>query len=133
MKIRGNTIGTPMKPEKNLVKATGLSPEEQAQARENIGSASAESIGDIGTALDAILAIQNELIGGGSSSVTIGTGCFCGHDITASDATAGERCECGSCGWAYTVCPECGTFHSSEGPYECENCGRDLYDIIFGE
>lgn len=39
MKIRGNTIGTPIKPEKNLVKATGLSSEEQAQARLNIGTA----------------------------------------------------------------------------------------------
>lgn len=66
MKIRGNTIGTAMKPEKNLVKATGLSPEEQAQARENIGAASAEAIGDIETALDNIIAIQESLIGGGS-------------------------------------------------------------------
>lgn len=39
MKIRGITVGTPMKPEKNLVKATGLSAEEQAQARGNIGTA----------------------------------------------------------------------------------------------
>ena len=37
MKIRGNTIGTPLKPGKNLVKATDLTPEEQAQARKNIG------------------------------------------------------------------------------------------------
>ena len=39
MKIRGNTIGTPLKPGKNLVKATDLTPEEQAQARQNIGAA----------------------------------------------------------------------------------------------
>ena len=39
MKIRGNTIGTNIKPEKNLVKATDLTPEEQAQARKNIGAA----------------------------------------------------------------------------------------------
>ena len=39
MKIRGNTIGTPLKPEKNLVKATDLTPAEQAQARRNIGAA----------------------------------------------------------------------------------------------
>lgn len=64
MKIRGNTVGTPIKPEKNLVKATGLSVEEQAQARENIGAASADVIGDIETALDAIIAIQEELMGG---------------------------------------------------------------------
>lgn len=39
MKIRGITVGTPTKPEKNLVRATGLSAEEQAQARANIGTA----------------------------------------------------------------------------------------------
>ena len=64
MKIRGITVGTPIKPEKNLVKATGLSTEEQAQARENIGAASAEVIGDIETALDGIIAVQESLIGG---------------------------------------------------------------------
>lgn len=41
-------------------------PELQAQARANIGAASAEDIGDIETALDAIIAIQETLIGGGS-------------------------------------------------------------------
>ncbi len=64
MKIRGNTIGTPIKPEKNILKATDLTAEEQAQARANIGAASAEAIGDIESALDAIIAIQEELIGG---------------------------------------------------------------------
>lgn len=64
MKIRGNTIGTPLKPEKNLVKATGLSPEEQAQARENIGAASAEVIGDIERAFDELHAYAQALIGG---------------------------------------------------------------------
>lgn len=64
MKIRGNTIGTNMKPEKNLVKATDLTAEEMAQARANIGAVSAEVIGDIESALDAIIAIQEELIGG---------------------------------------------------------------------
>jgi hypothetical protein len=64
MKIMGVTVGTPIKPEKNLVKATGLSAEEQAQARENIGAVSAEVIGDIETALDTIIAIQEELMGG---------------------------------------------------------------------
>ena len=64
MKIRGNTIGTPIKPKKNILKATDLTAEEQAQARANIGAASAEAIGDIESALDAIIAIQEELIGG---------------------------------------------------------------------
>ena len=39
-------------------------PEKQAQARANMGAADAEVIGDIDAALDAILAIQNKLIGG---------------------------------------------------------------------
>ena len=64
MIIRGNTIGTPMKPEKALVKSTDMTLEEQAQARANIGAASADDIGDISSALDSILAIQEELIGG---------------------------------------------------------------------
>ena len=38
MIIRGNTIGTPLKPEKNLVKATDLTDEEKAQVRKNIGA-----------------------------------------------------------------------------------------------
>lgn len=42
MKIRGNTIGTTIKPEKNLVKATDLTPEEQEQARANIGALAVE-------------------------------------------------------------------------------------------
>lgn len=42
-----------------------LTKEQQAQARQNIGATSEEIIGDIDTALDSILAIQNELIGGG--------------------------------------------------------------------
>lgn len=41
-----------------------LTPEQQAQARENIGAADAAYVGDIETALDGILAIQNQLIGG---------------------------------------------------------------------
>ena len=64
MKIRGNVVGTNLKPEKNLVKATALNEDEKALARENIGAASDSQIGDIETALDAILAIQNSLIGG---------------------------------------------------------------------
>ena len=44
MKIRGNTIGTSLKPEKNLTKATNLTDEEKAQARENIGAVSLEEV-----------------------------------------------------------------------------------------
>lgn len=36
-KIRGNVIGTPIKPEKSIVKATDLTDEQKAQARANIG------------------------------------------------------------------------------------------------
>lgn len=39
MKIRGNTVGTPIKPEKVLVKSENLTEEEKAQARANIGAA----------------------------------------------------------------------------------------------
>lgn len=38
MKIRGNTVGTTIAPEKVLVKSEKLTPEEQAQARQNIGA-----------------------------------------------------------------------------------------------
>lgn len=38
-KIRGNVIGTPISPEKSLIKATHLTPDEQAQIRRNIGAA----------------------------------------------------------------------------------------------
>lgn len=64
MKIRGNTVGTPIKPEKAVVKCQNLTEEEKAQARQNIGAASADAVGDIETALDNIIAIQNSLIGG---------------------------------------------------------------------
>lgn len=38
MKIRGNVVGTNIRPERNLVKATNLTPEEQARVRTNIGA-----------------------------------------------------------------------------------------------
>lgn len=44
MKIRGNTIGTPIKPEKNIIKATDLTEAEKAQARENIGAISLDDL-----------------------------------------------------------------------------------------
>lgn len=39
-KIRGNTVGTTLKPDRVLVKATDLADADKAQARENIGAAS---------------------------------------------------------------------------------------------
>ena len=91
MKIRGNTVGTPMRPEKAvLVAAEAMTEEQKAQVRENIGAASAESIGDIESALDTIIAIQEELINNG------------GGDSGGSDNT----------------CPNCGEF-TGDGP--CPN------------
>ena len=40
MKIRGTTVGTPIKPEKVLVKSENLTEAEKARARENIGAVS---------------------------------------------------------------------------------------------
>lgn len=40
MKIRGNTVGTPIKPEKILVKCENLTEAEKATARNNIGALS---------------------------------------------------------------------------------------------
>ena len=48
-----------------------LTDDQKAQARANIGAASADVIGDIETALDAIIAIQEELIGTPTSTFTI--------------------------------------------------------------
>lgn len=45
--IIGNTIGTPIKPEKNLVKATALTEAEKAQVRENIGAAAVGEGGSV--------------------------------------------------------------------------------------
>ena len=44
--------------------STDLTEEQKAQARDNIGAADANVIGSIETALDSIIAIQNNLIGG---------------------------------------------------------------------
>lgn len=38
MKIRGNTVGTTLKPERAVVAATNLTPEQQKKARKNIGA-----------------------------------------------------------------------------------------------
>ena len=46
-KIRGNTVGTTLRPGKALVKATNLTTEEKALARTNIGAASQESVSAI--------------------------------------------------------------------------------------
>ncbi len=48
-----------------------LTDDQKTQARANIGAASADVIGDIEAALDAIIAIQEELIGGKTITFTI--------------------------------------------------------------
>ena len=54
MKIRGNTVGTPIKPKAALVKCEDLTPEEQARARQNIGA--------MATAADSDLNMQHHNI-----------------------------------------------------------------------
>ena len=71
MKIRGNTIGTTMKPEKTVVKCKNLTEEEKAIARANIGAASEEIIGMIDNALSAIIEEQEMYISIGDNVQTI--------------------------------------------------------------
>lgn len=59
MKIRGNTVGTPMRPEKFLVKARNLNEEEKAQARANIGAA-AEGDSPGGSGVSALIVTMSE-------------------------------------------------------------------------
>ena len=60
MKIRGNTVGTPLKPEKNLVKATDLNPEEKAQARANIGAVSTDTVARVEARLNEVVAMRGD-------------------------------------------------------------------------
>jgi hypothetical protein len=64
MKIRGNTVGTPIKPEKNLIKATDLQPEEKAQACANIGAVSTETfentMATVGARLNEVVAMRGD-------------------------------------------------------------------------
>lgn len=71
MKIRGTTVGTPIKPEKVVVKCKNLTEEEKAIARANIGAASEEVIGLIDTTLAAIINYQEEFIGTDDNVSTI--------------------------------------------------------------
>lgn len=216
MKIRGNTIGTPLKPEKNLVKATNLTAEEQAQARANIGADQVfiaeygktsfaemdearaagkllflhtgnnivpmydhvagssvsfyritssqvinyyrtakgnwsnktinlcderltgieSNLGDIESALDTIIAIQEELInnGGGDGD----------YEYYCDNCGAGmnDPFNCDNCGATYSTCEWCGTRYNSDDnpPCDCESgmegsgwyetcpiCGEEYY------
>jgi hypothetical protein len=58
MKIRGNTVGTPINPKKVLVRSENLTEEEKAIARANIGAA---AIGEGGGTLSAGI-IDNVLV-----------------------------------------------------------------------
>ena len=42
MKIRGNTVGTPIKPEQAILRCKDLTEEQKAQARQNIGLSALE-------------------------------------------------------------------------------------------
>lgn len=55
-KIRGNVIGTPLKPGESIVKATDLSEEQKAQARANIGAAGIE---DTKVTVDSLWSSKN--------------------------------------------------------------------------
>lgn len=61
MKIRGNTIGTPIKPEKNLIKATDLTEEEKARARANIGAAAVGETGAVPPTDELVQAVIDAL------------------------------------------------------------------------
>ena len=72
MKIRGTVVGTPIKPEKVLVKSENLTEEEKAIARANIGAASEEVIGIIDLALSEIISGQEYYIGEGNATTIKG-------------------------------------------------------------
>ena len=61
MIIRGGTVSTPIKPERNLVKATNLNEKEKAQARDNIGAADKEALDKIVTLESVVEYSQNRL------------------------------------------------------------------------
>lgn len=62
MKIRGNTIGTPIKPKKVLVKAESLTEEEKAQARANIGALTGTATIKDGVFTVGLAAIENNIL-----------------------------------------------------------------------
>ena len=66
MTLSGAEIDAALLVAKNAVtyEPQSPTPEKQAQARANMNAADADVVGDIDAALDAILAIQNKLIGG---------------------------------------------------------------------
>lgn len=66
MSLPASEIDAALLAAKNAVTHTPqtLTEDQKTQARENIGAANAEVLGDVNSALDAILTIQNELIGG---------------------------------------------------------------------
>lgn len=88
--------------------------DQKAQARENIDAAPAESIGDIESALDTIIAIQEELInnGGGDEGVYCPN---CGEPM--NDPTY-----CENCGFRQLLCGNCGSYYEDTGG-PCPDCG----------
>lgn len=109
MKIRGNTVGTTLKPEKAIVKCQNLTEVEKAQARDNIGAVGADDIryvqdtltgldGNVSGLLDSVqdvsdrvAALENSGGSGGASAliVTVGENNIASH--TAGDIANAAR------------------------------------------
>ena len=79
MKIRGNTVGTTLKPKKVIVKATDLTEEQKAQARYNIGAVDKKTVDAISVALEyAMTLLLNKVsyystVGAAVNDVNAGT------------------------------------------------------------
>lgn len=84
--IRGNTVGTPIKPEKNLLKATDLTEEEKAQARSNVGLGTfKEGTGEKSVVIGDGNAIGDYSIAGGTNDKDL-VGDLIGSDLLAAFA-----------------------------------------------
>ena len=109
MKIRGNTVGTTIKPEKAVVKCHNLTDEEKILARTNIGAASQESVS----------AIEQQLADLLYNPITISS-------FTAKDTTTGKSTfEIGSpaitsvtFAWTFNKTPKTVTFNGGAMPID---------------
>lgn len=121
MKIRGNTIGTTMRPERTVVKCEKLTEEEKAIARANIGAASEEVIGLIDTALAEIITYQEDLIGTENTENNVSTITFC---VVNSEYIAEEGMT-----FAQWVDSKHNTdgFYCNEANMVCDHLGRMIY------
>ena len=117
MKIRGNVVGTTLKPDKTLVKATSLIEEEKAQARENIGAASQESVSTLEQQIADFL----------YKAITISS-------FTAKDTATGKSTfEIGSpaitnvtFAWSFSKTPKTVTFNGNAMPINSKGTTLDV-------